>query len=241
MMWTADEIGWPWLCLGGGLALFAVMFFTDLTRSHPARTSRWLDPVWLAWFIVPVLMVHMFEEYGHDIFGRVYEFTARFCPTLGLPPYPGCPVPRVHYPLLNMGVAWIGAPIAALFARRNLVVGLTFSGLILVNGLSHVAGVLVAGSASAAGVATGTLFLPLVAWMVYATRRAGALSWGGILASVAGGVVAHIALFGAIGLVRVGGPTALILGDLVVIALPFLVAGVASRFIAHRGQTPHRT
>jgi hypothetical protein len=63
MIWSNWHLGWPWLCLGGGLVLFAVMFGTYALRGHTTG-SRWWDPVWLAWLTVPMLMVHMFEEYG---------------------------------------------------------------------------------------------------------------------------------------------------------------------------------
>jgi hypothetical protein len=70
MTWSIWHLGWPWLCLGGGLVLATVMLYTDTMRSDLA-TSRWWDPVWLAWLAVPMLMVHMFEEYGIDVLGRV--------------------------------------------------------------------------------------------------------------------------------------------------------------------------
>jgi transposase-like zinc-binding protein len=65
--------------------------------------SRWRDPVWLAWLAVPMLMVHMFEEYGFDVLGRTYDFPDGICRNLGYEPYPGCPIPPAHYPLVNLG------------------------------------------------------------------------------------------------------------------------------------------
>jgi hypothetical protein len=48
MVWSNWHLGWPWLCLGGGLVLFAVMFGTNALRGNAAG-SRWWDPVWLAY------------------------------------------------------------------------------------------------------------------------------------------------------------------------------------------------
>jgi hypothetical protein len=230
MSWTVGEIGWPWLCLGGGLRLFAVMLGPDLTRSEPGKVSRWHHPVWLAWLLVPVLMVHMFEEYGLDIYGRAYEFPAGFCTNLGLPAYPACPIPRVHYPLVNLGIAWIGAPIAALFARRNLIIGLSWYGLLLVNGITHIVGVIVAGSNGVMGVVSGTLFIPLTIWVAYATLKTGALSRSALAVSLAGGVIAHLTLFATVLIMRATVPAALLIGDLVVIVLPLAIAGAGSTF-----------
>jgi len=50
-VWSKWDLGWPWLCLGGGLALFAVLFTTNAARST-LTVSRWRDPVWLAWLTV---------------------------------------------------------------------------------------------------------------------------------------------------------------------------------------------
>jgi hypothetical protein len=117
-------LGWPWLCLGGALVLFAVMFATDAMRGDAAG-SPWWDPVWLAWLAVPMLMLHMFEEYGFDLLGRTYDLPGVVCQNLGYPPYPQCPIPVSHYPLVNLGIAWVAAPLAAMLAGRNLVIGLS--------------------------------------------------------------------------------------------------------------------
>jgi hypothetical protein len=42
---------------------------------------------------------------------------------------------------VNVPVVWFALPVAALWCRRNPAVGLTGAGLLLPNGMSHVAGV----------------------------------------------------------------------------------------------------
>ena len=106
MVWSRLDLGWPWFCLGGAVALFAVMFSTNAARSKP-NVPRWRDPVWLAWLVVPMLMVHMFEEYGFDLLGRTYFLPDTVCKNLGYPSYPDCPIPIAHYPLVNLGIAWV--------------------------------------------------------------------------------------------------------------------------------------
>jgi hypothetical protein len=128
------------------------------------------------------------------------------------------------------GIAWIGAPIAALFARRNLMIGLSWYGLLLVNGITHIVGVIVAGSDAVMGVVTGTLFIPLTIWVAYATLKTGALSPTTLAVSLAGGVIAHLALFVTILIMRATAPGALLIGDLVVIVLPLAIGGAASTF-----------
>ena len=81
-VWSNAHLGWPWLCLGGGPAIFAVMLCSNAMRSQLA-ISRWWDPVWLAWLAVPMLMAHMFDEYGLDVLGRTYDLPYMVCKNLG--------------------------------------------------------------------------------------------------------------------------------------------------------------
>jgi hypothetical protein len=74
-------------------------------------------------------------------------------------PYPDRPIPTAHYLLLNLGIAWVTAPLAAMMGRRNLVIGLSFYGLLIINGIVHVGATLVVGLEAGAGVLTvGTVF-----------------------------------------------------------------------------------
>ncbi|HEX4507672.1 MAG TPA: HXXEE domain-containing protein [Alphaproteobacteria bacterium] len=231
MTWTPWDYGWPYFCLGGGLIMFAVLLFTNSARSHP-EISRWRDPVWLSWLVVPMLMVHMFEEYGFDLLGRSNAFPVTMCNLLHYPPYPDCPVPLAHYALLNLGVAWVGATIAAACARRNLAVGLTFYGLTGFNGLTHIAGAVMGGLEAASGLITGALFfIPSFFWMVHVVRGSGALSSKELAVSIAGGLIAHLLLMGALLLYKFGfyGPNVVLVLDLVVVVAPFVVVWVGGR------------
>jgi Protein of unknown function with HXXEE motif len=230
-------LGWPWLCLGGALVLFAVMFATDAMRGDAAG-SPWWDPVWLAWLAVPMLMLHMFEEYGFDLLGRTYDLPGVVCQNLGYPPYPQCPIPVSHYPLVNLGIAWVAAPLAAMLAGRNLVIGLSWYGLIIFNGTLHVVGTIVAGAAGAGGVLTGgLLFIPGFFWMLYVVLKSHALSGKALAVSVSGGIIAHILLAAVYGGQNAGvyGATGVLALDVVVIATPLLVGWVGSKFLGPVG------
>ena len=233
MVWSNWHLGWPWLCLGGGLALFAVMFGTNAMRSNVA-VSRWWDPVWLAWLAVPMLMVHMFEEYGFDILGRTYDLPDMVCKNLGYPAYPACPIPIAHYPLVNLGIAWVSAPLAAILARRNLVIGLSWYGLLVFNGTLHAVATIATGAEGGGGVLTGgLLFIPSFAWMTYAVLKSGAMSGKALALSVSGGILAHLLLAAVYGGQKVGvyGGTGVLVFDVVVVATPILFGWLASRII----------
>ena len=234
MVWSNWHLGWPWLCLGGGLVLFAILLGTNALRGH-ATGSRWWDPVWLAWLAVPMLMVHMFEEYGFDVLGRTYDLPDMLCKNLGYVPYPECPVPIAHYPLVNLGIAWISAPLAACLARRNLVIGLSWYGLLIFNGALHVGATIATGAAGAGGVLTGgLLFISSFIWMVYVVLKSHAMSGKALAVSVSGGIVAHLLLAAVYGGQKAGvwGATGVLVFDVVVIATPILVGWVGSKLLA---------
>jgi len=196
--------------------------------------SRWRDPVWLAWLAVPMLMVHMFEEYGFDVLGRTYDFPDGICRNLGYEPYPGCPIPPAHYPLVNLGVAWVGPPVAALLARRNLVIGLSWYGLLIFNGTVHVVATIATGAAGAGGVLTGGLFfIPAFCWVIYAVMKSGAMSGKALAVSVSAGIIAHVLLIAAMGLQKAGlyGATGVLVFDLIVIASAPVIGWVGSKFL----------
>jgi hypothetical protein len=233
MVWSNAHLGWPWLCLGGGLVLFAVMFGTNAARGR-ATGSRWWDPVWLAWLAVPMLMVHMFEEYGFDVLGRTYDLPDAVCKNLGYPSYPDCPIPIAHYPLVNLGIAWVAAPLAAWLARRNLVIGLSWYGLLIFNGTLHVVGTIALGAAVAGGVLTGgLLFIPSFFWMIYAVLKSGAMSGKALAVSVSGGIIAHILLAAVYGGQKAGvyGATGVLVFDVVVIATPVLFGWLGGKLL----------
>lgn len=233
MVWRNWDLGWPWMCLGGALALFAVAFGTNAMRSRPDG-SRWWDPVWLAWLAVPMLMAHMFEEYGIDVLGRTYLLPDTLCTKLGYPSYPNCPIPIAHYPLVNLGIAWVTAPLAAWLSRRNLVIGLSWYGLLIFNGLLHVVMTIAGGLESGSGVLTGALFfVPSFCWMVYVVLKSGAMSGKALAVSVSGGIIAHILLAPVYGLQKAGviGATGVLVLDLVVIVTPLFVGWVGSKLL----------
>ena len=233
MTWSRWDLGWPWLCLGAGLALFAVLFATNAARSR-LNVSRWRDPVWLAWLTVPMLMVHMFEEYGFDILGRTYLLPETLAKNLGYPPYPECPIPIAHYPLVNLGIAWVFAPLAAWLSRRNLVIGLSWYGLLIFNGVLHVVMTLAGGLEAGSGVLTaGLLFIPSFFWTVTVVLKSRVMSGKALAVSVSGGIIAHVLLAAVYGLQKAGvyGATGVLVFDLLVIAAPLVVGWIGSKLL----------
>ena len=119
--------------------LVAILLMTDTFRGN-TTVSRWRDLVWLAWLAVPLYLVHQFEEYSLPALGFDYSIQDMIAKKLGFPPYPDCPIPLAFYPVVNIALMWFGAPLAAYLGRRNVLLGLSFWGLIFANGLLHTLG-----------------------------------------------------------------------------------------------------
>ena len=127
---------WPFIGVGGALVMLAILLLTDTFRGSTAG-SRFRDPMWLAWLAVPFYWLHQFEEYSLPVLGIDYSIQEMICKNLGFPPYPECPIPLAFYPLVNIALMWFGATLAAYLFRRNVLIGLSFWGLLFANGLLH--------------------------------------------------------------------------------------------------------
>ena len=89
---------------------------------------------------------------------------------LGYPQYPDCPIPLAFYPVVNIALMWFGSPLAAYLSRRNVLLGLSFWGLIFANGLVHTVGGIMAGAYNTGLWTAAFLFIPLSIWVLYAIR-----------------------------------------------------------------------
>ena len=130
---------WPFIGVGGAIVMVAILLTTDTFRGN-TTVSRWRDPAWLAWLAVPLYWIHQFEEYSLPVLGFDYSIQEMICEKIGFPPYPDCPIPLAFYPVVNIALMWFGAPLAAYLFRRNVLIGLSFWGLLFANGLVHTAG-----------------------------------------------------------------------------------------------------
>lgn len=234
--WTWFDLNWPWLGLVAAVVLLALLA-TDRLRLDPT-VSRWRDPSWLGWLAVPLYVVHEAEEYGVDATGTRHAFPDALCDQVGLAAYPQCSIPEPFFVFVNIPAFWVVAPLAALLGRRLPLVGLSYWGVIAVNGLVHLLPV-VRGDGYAPGVLTSVLlFLPLAAWTAYAAFLRGPLPRIGLVPVLAGGVLVHVVLMSSLLLHRDDH-----LGDALLLALqvanaflPVAVCALASRVVDVRAE-----
>jgi uncharacterized protein with HXXEE motif len=224
-------IVWPFIGVGGAIVMAAILLMTDTFRGN-TTVSRWRDPAWLAWLAVPLYWVHQFEEYSLPVLGFDYSIQEMICEKIGFPPYPDCPIPLAFYPVVNIALMWFGAPLAAYLFRRNVLIGLSFWGLLFANGLVHTAGGIAQGGYNTGLWSAALLFVPLSLWVIYASAIRGPYSGKVVGVSYAAGALTHVLLFMGYGLFKNGviGSTGLLVFAAVIGFAPIILAAIASRF-----------
>lgn len=231
------DFAWSWMGLGAAIVLFAFLFFTDVLRSDLTR-PRWQDAGWYAWVAAPMYMLHQFEEYAlyYDVHALKHPFADMICQKIGYAAYPDCPIPLQHYWLVNM-ILWLTALFGAWkLYKKNPMMALVPYGLILSNGLLHIAGWLSSGNpiyyyASGGTITSIVLFIPVTALMVYACLKGKVMSGWAIATTLIAGLIGHLVLFGAYASLDAGGEVALYTFDVLAMTSPLLIAWVASRWL----------
>jgi len=187
--------------------------------------------MWLGWLAVPLYWIHQFEEYSLPTLGFDYSIQEMICGKLGFPPYPECPIPLSFYPVVNIALMWFGAPLAAYLGRRNVLIGLSFWGLLLANGLVHSAGGVAEGAYNTGLLSAAILFVPLSLWVIYACAIRGPVSGKVVGVAFVAGALTHVLLFFGYGLFKsgvIGSPGLLAFAVFVGFA-PIILATLASR------------
>jgi hypothetical protein len=224
---------WPFIGLGGAIVMVAIMLLTDTFRGNTA-VSRWRDPVWLGWLAAPLYWFHQLEEYSLPVLGfSGSAIQEGVCKAMGYPAYPDCPIPLAYYPLVNIALMWVGAPLAAYLGRRNIAIGLSFWGLVLANGVLHVVSAIAARSYNAGLLSGLFLFVPLSVWVIYACGISGPYSGKVVGLAFGAGILAHIFLGAGYGLLKIGaiGSAGLLAYAVALGFSPILFAALGSRFL----------
>ncbi|HEY8091023.1 MAG TPA: HXXEE domain-containing protein [Polyangiaceae bacterium] len=192
---SAVLLGWPYLGLALGIA---GLLYLALARRPEGAPPRGRDPAWLACVMLPVYMLHQFEEHGIDALGRRYHFIVELCTTLGHPDLDACPADPVFIFAVNVGAVWIAGVTAIAWRRRNPLVSACSLGIPLVNAAAHLGPAIFFGRYNS-GLLSGTLvFVPVCFFALRGFVRAGAIPARRVPVVVASGGVVHAVLAGAL-------------------------------------------
>ena len=134
--------------------------------------------------------------------GLDYSIQEMISQKLGYPTYPESPIPLSFYPMVNIALMWFGSPLAAYLSRRNILLGLSFWGLIFANGIVHTAGGITQGAYNTGLWTAVFLFIPLSIWVIYACAIRGPYSGKVVGVAFAAGAVTHVLLFVGYGLYK---------------------------------------
>ena len=135
---------------------------------------------------------------------------------------------------------WFGAPLAAYLCQRNVLIGLSFWGLLLANGLLHSAGGVAQGAYNTGLWSSVILFVPLSLWVLYACTIRGPYSGKVVAAAFGAGAVTHVLLFMGYGLYKNGviGNTGLLVYAGVIGFTPLILAAIACPFFKPESLRP---
>jgi hypothetical protein len=186
---------WPYLGIAGGIAGIAWLL---ASRRPAGAPSRWRDPAWLACTVLPMYMLHQFEEHGIDALGRHYQFIEDMCSTLGHPDLASCPADPWFILAVNAGAVWIAGATAIVWRRRNPMVGAATFGIPLVNGVAHVAPAVIKGQYNAGLLTAVVLFLPFGIYVMRTLVREGVMPLRRVPVVVLTGVALHAVLAGGL-------------------------------------------
>jgi hypothetical protein len=148
------EMRWPDVALGG---IFFIGLFLAGGFIHAPDGTR--DRVLVFnWVLLFVYLIHQFEEHGVDLFGRVYffhEYAGSVLESRGLELTP------MAILRINTLAVWFAFSLAIWGGRRFSWPGLAAAGLVLANGLFHIA-IAVSRAEYNPGLVTAiVLFLPI--------------------------------------------------------------------------------
>lgn len=195
---TWFDMNWVWIgsCLGLVLAFF--LLFTNKLRSN-LETPRYKDLYWLGWACSLAYFIHNFEEYGIDITGMQYGFSASIERLAGMLGGSG-DVPALFFTMVNVSMVWIAFPLLAAMGKKRPLASLVLASMLLVNAVTHTAPFIIGVGYTSGAVSAMVLFYPLVIWMFVLSvgKAKGKLPGTSLLAAIGIGVLCHVVLMGSV-------------------------------------------
>jgi len=182
---------WPFI----GIVL-AALFFIYL--GFKRRVGLFSLSGWFA-LLLPLYMVHQFEEHGIDLFGQRFAFQSYFCNVIGFyGDLLSCPATPEFIIAVNVGTVWILGTFSWLLGVKRPFLGASMTALLFVNGWVHFGSTLYHLSYNP-GVATSVLlFLPVSTWVFYLCIKDKVLSYFQLAVALFCGVLIHLVLIGSL-------------------------------------------
>jgi protein-S-isoprenylcysteine O-methyltransferase Ste14 len=214
-----DYLVTTWMAVGVGGAIFtSFVLLQDRAQLQLDRLARF------HWILLIVYLLHQFEEHGVDLLGRTYFFETYARGVVGdLGAADGFTLTPLAIYRTNTLFVWLPFLAAVWGHRRFIWPGLAAGGLVLANGLLHIALATWRGEYNPGLGSSVALFLPVAFLYFRFVRRECGVGW----AEIAGGVLFAAAAHGLLFLrIRFDLAPAMPPAPLAVIALLPLIANV---------------
>lgn len=180
------------------LVSVALLAWSFLERRPEGAGPRWRDPAFLLPLVLPMYLIHQFEEHGYDVHGQRYAFLGAMCHTLGFDTVAGCPADEPFIFAVNVIACPLAFVLPYRFRRTRPLLALMPWGVPLVNAVSHLVAALHDQRSNPGVVTSVLLFLPLGGWVVRACLRAGVVRPRQLALVIGSGVLLHVVLMGSV-------------------------------------------
>lgn len=181
-----------WMKLGTFMMPFLV--FAALSFGSPQSLSELKSARFVALWLLCAYLIHQFEEHWVDIFGNLYAFQASvngmIATLTNTAAEPTRPLTSEGIFVINTSLVWLVGAVAIWTAPRRLFPTLCMAGIVLVNGLVHIAGSLALVGYNPGLLTSVVIFLP---FSIAAYLWIGA-SKGAVMASLLWAFLGHVVM-----------------------------------------------
>lgn len=176
--------------LGTFMMRFVVFAALSFGSSQAARDLK--SPKFIALWLLCAYLIHQFEEHWIDIFGNAYAFQASVNSIIATltnrPMNPTHPLTAEGIFVINTSLVWCVGALAIWTAPKRVFATLCMAGIVLVNGLVHIAGALALSDYNPGLLTSVVIFVPL---SIIAYRWTGARR-GAVIASLLWAFIGHV-------------------------------------------------
>lgn len=160
------------------------------------------DPKLFGWILLPVYMLHQFEEHYLDFKGERYAFQKFFCNFLGYTNIDKCPGDKEFIFSVNVPGLYIAGILAGLLNNIKPIVAGGFAAVILINAIVHILASFKQKKYNPGLVTSILLFLPISLYYFYEMKKQGNMTYSDIGISIFIGALYHIVIMLSIKLIK---------------------------------------
>ena len=180
---------WPLISGLSGAGLLSYLFIKNET-------------LLLGWLLLPVYMIHQFEEHYIDLKGEKYAFQKFFCNFLGYTNIDECPGDKEFIFSVNVPGLYIAGILAGLLNNIKPIVAGGFAAVVLLNALVHILAAIKQKKYNPGLFTSIFLFIPIALYYFYEMKKQNMISYADIGISLFIGILYHLVILLSIKLIK---------------------------------------